>query len=304
LSALGGRLLALLHPQEENALTIVAGFVCMDGVVLCADSQEVIPDFTKNETEKIRTFKDMGLSIAISGAGHSEIIEAGAQLIEGALVDEYSKDEPYDRCQDLIRSAVQRLFEQSIRPYADFPSSERPFADFLIAVGVSNKFHQYDSLIKVSGTTVRTINPGGECIGSGLMIAKGLIERLYSPFMKLDELILIACYILYHTKRWTDGCGGNTDVWVSSAKHNFCGGVLPTQEIRALEDLFESFDERVASLLVKFVDKNTSETEFNRAAGQMNEELGAVRKRKFKDANAAVDWSFAALKKSISKANL
>lgn len=38
---------------EQKKLTIGAGFVRSDGVVLCANTQEVIPGYTKNTTEKI-----------------------------------------------------------------------------------------------------------------------------------------------------------------------------------------------------------------------------------------------------------
>jgi 20S proteasome alpha/beta subunit len=75
---------------RNRKLTIAAGFVCVDGVILCADTQETISGYTKNETEKIRLFKDQGLCVAITGAGDSELIETVSPLIENALFGDYS----------------------------------------------------------------------------------------------------------------------------------------------------------------------------------------------------------------------
>src|SRR5277367_974521 len=70
-------------------VTIAAGFSCFDGIILCADTQEVIPGYTKNETDKIRQWKDNGLCIATAGSGDSELIEALSQRIEDALTNTY-----------------------------------------------------------------------------------------------------------------------------------------------------------------------------------------------------------------------
>jgi hypothetical protein len=74
-------------------LTIAAGFIGQNGIVLCADTQEVIPGLTKNEVDKIRLWKDQGLCIAIAGAGDSELIETASQRIEKALYGDYSPRE-------------------------------------------------------------------------------------------------------------------------------------------------------------------------------------------------------------------
>jgi hypothetical protein len=38
-------------------MTIAAGFVCKDGVILCADTQETIPGYTKTDAQKLRSFE-------------------------------------------------------------------------------------------------------------------------------------------------------------------------------------------------------------------------------------------------------
>jgi 20S proteasome alpha/beta subunit len=261
-------------------VTIAAGFVCMDGIVLCADTQEVIAGYTKNETEKIREYKDQGLCIAITGAGDTELIETAGQLIENALTEEYSEQEARfaDDCRKIIENTLIGFLNTSIKPWATFPRDDRPsMPEFLVVIGVSNDVNKYQSLFKTSGTTVREIQPGGECIGAGVMIARSFIERFYDPFVGLDELILITCYIMYHTKRWTDGCGGNTDMVVSSVKNDFFGGVLSTADIRSLEDAFQEFDEQTAYMLRSLA--NSSQSQFNKRLKAIREELVEIRRK-------------------------
>lgn len=271
------------RPPRGNRVTIAAGFVCSDGIVVCADSEEVIPGYTKNEVEKIRMWKDRGLCIASTGAGDTDLIEHAGRLIEIALADEYSPKKcrfPED-CRKIIQKVFSQLFNESILPYASFPREDRPYADLLIAIGVSNDVNQYDVLFKASGTTVREIDFGAECIGSGTLAAKSLIERIYSSFLNLDDALIVACYILYHTKRWTDGCGGNTSVLVSSVRNGLFGGGIHPSEVKILETVFDEFDSHAHCMLMNFANPNVPDKDFKKSAQDIQDRLSSIRKKAF-----------------------
>jgi 20S proteasome alpha/beta subunit len=221
-------------------MTIAAGFVCADGIVLCADTQETT-GYTKNNTEKIRHWKDDGLCIAITGAGDAELIETVGERIQHALVWEYSPKEIRwtDQVRDIIQQEISSAFERYIAPYAAFPRDDWPGCDLLIVVTVKNEVNNYECLFKASGTTVRQIEFGGDCVGSGLILAKSLMERFCSSFMDLDELVLAMCYVMFQTKKWVEGCGGNTDLIVSSFSRDLFGGIS-SRDIESLEEQFES----------------------------------------------------------------
>jgi 20S proteasome alpha/beta subunit len=264
-------------------LTIAAGFVCNDGLVLCADTQEVIPGYTKNEVNKIRMWKDSGLCIAITGAGDTELIENAGQLIETALTDAYSPNECRwkEDFQKIIERTFVKLFKDAILPYATFPREDRPYIDLLIAIGVCGDATKYEVLFKASGTTVREIDFGAECIGSGTLVAKSLIERIYSSFLNLDDALIVACYILYHTKRWTDGCGGNTSVVVSSMKNGLFGGGIHPSEVKILETVFDKFDSHTHCMLMNFANPNVQDKDFQKSAKDIQDRLSAIRKKAF-----------------------
>ncbi len=241
-------------------MTIAAGFVCLDGIVLCADTQETITGYTKNSTEKIRQMCDQGLCVAITGAGDAELIETVGERIQRALFWEYSPRDMRmpDEVRDIIQKEISSSFERYIAPYAAFLRDDRPGCDLLIVVTVKNEVNNYECLFKASGTTVRQIEFGGDCVGSGLLLAKSLLERFCNSFMDLDELVLAICYVMYQTKKWVDGCGGNTDLIVSSHKRDLFGGIA-SPDIESLERQFESCEDTVNLLLTDLVNPNRTD---------------------------------------------
>ncbi|OLB41103.1 MAG: hypothetical protein AUH11_00365 [Acidobacteria bacterium 13_2_20CM_57_17] len=62
-------------------MTMVAGFCCTDGIVLCADSQETLDGYLKVDTPKAEIrpegkSKRKGLFAVFVGAGHGPLIDA------------------------------------------------------------------------------------------------------------------------------------------------------------------------------------------------------------------------------------
>jgi len=227
--------------------------------VLCADTQETT-GYTKNNTDKIRQMWDQGLGVAITGAGDSELIETVGERIQHALFGEYSpsKMRLTNEIRDIIQNEISSSFERYIAPYAAFSRDDRPACDLLIVVTVKNEVNNYECLFKASGTTVRQIEYGGDCVGSGLILAKSLLERFCNSFMDLDELVLAICYVMFQTKKWVVGCGGNTDIVVSSYKRDLFGNIA-TPDIESLERQFETCEDTVNLLLTDLVNPNRSD---------------------------------------------
>jgi 20S proteasome alpha/beta subunit len=267
-------------------VTIAAGFVCMDGVVLCADTQETIPGYTKNSTEKIKIWYEQNFTLAITGAGHSEVIETLSQRINKAAMGEFTPDNCLygDRAKELIEEAVLSFFERYLLPY---PEYERPDVALLIAI----QCHHNRYLLKAVGNTVRDLDPGistgADCIGSGVLLAHSLIEKLYNPFLELDDLIITACYIAFQAKRWVDGCGGNTDILVLTDELRTS---LSSSEIAALEKLFGEYDTRVGHVLTAVTNQNVPGAKVARDIKKMSHDLLEVRQQVAKNAPRLVKF--------------
>jgi 20S proteasome alpha/beta subunit len=264
-------------------VTIAAGFVCMDGVVICADTQETIPGYTKNSTEKMRVYDEKNFTLVVTGAGHSEVIDALTQRITEAAVSEYTQENYLygDRAKELIEEAVLRFFKRHLLPY---PQSERPSVDLLIAI----QCHHNRYLLKAADNIVRDLDPGkalgADCIGTGALLAKSLIEKLYNPFLQLDDLIITACYIAYQAKKWVDGCGGNTDLLVLTKELRIG---LSSADIAALESLFAQYDEEYGNVLTAVANPNTSHGKAAGTLQEMRHDLLAARKTLMKNDSLA-----------------
>jgi 20S proteasome alpha/beta subunit len=246
----------------RSTVTIAAGYVGMNGIVLCADTQETIPDYIKGNTDKIRYFFDRGLHVAVTGAGDSELIETIGERIEKALFRDYSPNtfRFTDEVRDIIQQEMSSSFRQYIIPYASFP--DRPSCELLILVSVDNDVNNYECLFKARDTTVREIQYEGACVGAGIIIAQSLFERLCTSFMELDELVLAICYVMFQAKKSVIGCGGKTDLIFSASKQHIFGGVSSI-DIGLLERQFDSCEETVNHLILDMVNPNCTEELFD-----------------------------------------
>lgn len=262
---------------RRRKVTIAAGFSCVDGIVLCADTQETIQGYTKTKTEKMNVLYADRCRVVITGSGDSEIVGTISQRLMSAAISEFDEDRWYeeDEVRGVMEDVLLEFFRRHLLPY---PQIERPFIELLIAVRCSrNRF-----LYKASGNTLRDLDPartgssGASAIGSGCLFANSLIERIYSPFLELDDLVTIACYILYQAKRWVDGCGGNTDIYVMT-KEGDLG--IRSHDIEAMEKMFAHCDENYDHLLAYSLNPNTPSADIAKSIGRLRAML-------FKDSKA------------------
>lgn len=235
----------VLRLPKRKSVTIAAGFVCLDGVLLCADTQETIAGYTKTKTEKILAEFEGSFGIAVTGSGDSEALKTLSQCVVSNVMGEYHHDALMFSI--TAKNIIERTASKFVREHLlIYPQSERPFIEGLLIAMTENQWH---GLYKLTGTMLREIVADGDAVGSGSLLAQSLKDKLYDPFMSLDELAIVAAYIIYEAKRYSDGCEGNTDMVIYSHKHNYGGGA-PTQAVRELESIFEEFDKWVCRNLI------------------------------------------------------
>jgi hypothetical protein len=153
----------------------------------------------------------------------------------------------------------------------------------LIGISFCNEALEYSALFKASETAVREVDPGegdmgADCIGNGLILGNNLIERFYSPFSGLDELLLIAARIIFHAKRWVVGCGGETDLVIIS-KQVF--RMIHRSDISELEKYFRVFDDWLDPIVQPFTNVNISDEDFLRDLRWREEQVMKFRQQLF-----------------------
>src|SRR5208282_837741 len=98
---------------SRKKMTIAVGFTTGDAVVLCADSQETVSDYSKTTTQKIKTttfFNNWRLAI-VGSSNASQYIE----LFEHELLKRLGsagEDFNYVRTVDIIRATLHQIHKQ------------------------------------------------------------------------------------------------------------------------------------------------------------------------------------------------
>lgn len=243
---------------RRKAVTIAAGLLCDDGVVICADTEETITEERKYKTDKITVAqeyvsenmvlryifpavqsvvpqvreKKLQWSIAITGAGHSDWVQA---YIQGMTRDVFPKISEKPTCgafESLLKDHTQCFFDKYLKGYAE-NSEQRPQACMIIALsfgGMEGAMYRTNANVVIRGEWHPHISVG---IGAPLFqhLADDLIKSSYS----MKQNAAIATYIMNRVKTDVPSCGGNTHIVMIGQDGTV--ETIPTRRIKELEIL-------------------------------------------------------------------
>lgn len=243
---------------KVNEMTIAAGFPCVDGLVLCADTRETISGYVKTDTEKIRTFEALEYKVVFTGAGGADLLDTMFdEMIEVLLTQ---KPQGFVQVSLTLKRKAKELYDSLVKPYLDLPLDERPTTPTIL---IGMQFKAATMFYKAHGATFPQLREA-ECVGMGIALGKTLIKRLHRFHMSLPHAVLIAIYILRHIKRGVDGCGGNSDI-ILLPNNGLTMTKFPTDEVRKLEEHFDKFDAAIRPVLISCADAQTEHKDFDRA---------------------------------------
>jgi 20S proteasome alpha/beta subunit len=256
---------------KAYTMTIAAGFPCSDGLVLCADTQEIIYSYAKVNTQKMTQIKSPHFNVAFTGAGDTGLLETTIQAMVKALILSDPKPHSIVEVEETLRGVLVETFDRHVAPYYQFPLDERPTADLLIGV-------QYDgmtSLFRAYGTSFfQTYEP--QCVGAGVVLGKSLIAQLFDNSMSIARGWLVALYVLNQAKTWVDGCGGNTDILLLSNRDKKVTRI-PTTEVEELESHFKQFNAFIQPLFVAVADRGVPHESFEQLVKQFRVDMLGLR---------------------------
>lgn len=237
-------LCAILRPKlakripRVRRMTAVIGYVCDSGVVLCADTQETIRGYTKTDAKKLLPFQCPALSLVFAGAGNN------STQIDGAIYEiaaQVIADEPKTGA-DLKRSVRKALGE--LFPREHYPRVGDPEVDILMAF----QWKTEAGLYRITDCSLAPIRSMA-AIGTSVILAAQLLQRHYDPHVQINEAAIICIYVMYHVKKWVDGCGGNTEIAIiprTTGTMTF----MPSVEVEKLEKYSAAYDDAVKGLLL------------------------------------------------------
>jgi 20S proteasome alpha/beta subunit len=227
-------------------MTIVVGFTCNDGLVLCADTQETISGYIKTYDGKVSTSVYRSLAICVVGTGTSDYIAAAREQ----LTDGFPDCNTFEELRTEMETRLLTFFDKNLARWSAFPEHERPSVELLI--GVSG-VHFGHAMFHYSGTSFRRTST--KAIGSGVLLANELINRHCFGNYNVSQLASLAIYILSKVKKGVDGCGGHTHVVALRKGRDIA--FTESRDIDAMEKEFEAIEKASDEVLVKrIVERN------------------------------------------------
>jgi 20S proteasome alpha/beta subunit len=248
-------------------MTIAAGFVAKDGVVLCTDSQYT--GGIKMNGKKIFPFPSNGVAIAFAIAGHeafsTRAIEECCTVLDRSLQGQTS----IPAIKDLIERGLRSFYRKHIFVR---PANDRD-AGFKLLVAIGNQ--QETPCLFVSTETVLNPVRGRECQGVGSYVGHHVIENAYRPDMSLEEAVVLGIHAVAMAKEYVDGVGGPTQLlWI---KKGIASTFHPLNATIFTENYMMSFERRSADLLFDAANPKLSEQDFQARAQRFLEHLGFIR---------------------------
>ena len=248
-------------------MTVAAGYLCHEGAILCADTQETIPGYVKTSTEKITVFDGSAYTVAFAGSGNNAV---QIDMVIQEICDELQDEEPPSSLvgfKVLLHKVLDRLLPQ---PYYPKDVSD---VELLLAVRENNHTHLFSVYDNVFSE-----KKDFECIGSGVVTGRSMFQRYYRRSHTLFESYIVAAYVLHHAKRWVDGCGGKSDIFLLPDSSKTVTR-LGSEEVEKLESYFDDLDAALLPLLTACPLETINDNRFRKQLAESDLLLWAARAR-------------------------
>jgi 20S proteasome alpha/beta subunit len=249
-------------------MTIAAGFVAADGMLLCAD-RLLTDGYTKQYSDKILTWSGYGITACFAAAGCATVAKMAIEDCASSL-NKLASDEPFSDVYSCIRDSVK--FIQ--REYVDaVPIEERQQSRFYLLIVVHTKqaglrmYSTNDAAI----SAVQTF----ECIGAGRGIGLHIMEPLYDRKMTIESLSSLALLAFAAAKDRVDGVGGKSQ-FISIGRDGLISPIVPHDGSDADEHVLE-FSENCNRLLLDIANKSLADSEFSTKLDKFIDEVRFMR---------------------------
>ena len=235
-------------------MTIIAGFRCQDGIVVCADTQETsgpakrnVPklEFTHGPTWSAEQNKMINhdLALAMCGAGDGPFVDKVASRAWDALRGVADIYEASDAVESMIKETY-REFGQIYQP-GSFPQAELVYG---ITIGGQSR------LFQASGPLVNEKSYASS--GIGYYLADFLAGRMGADgehgWLTTRQCVAVAAYILFQAKEHVEGCGGNSHIAV--LRESESSGMVDFQLVEHLTEYLKRADGFLGEILLATAD--------------------------------------------------
>ncbi len=248
-------------------MTVAAGFVCKDGVILCADTEVTTGNTGKYQQSKVVHLH--GVSYAVYAGDVAFVAEIAPQLRARIRATKSISALATD-----VGAEWKRCFTEH---YTKPPKSEKTFAYLLLTLWDPDRVKLYSALAR-NFYEVGTF----EIFGTGADVARAAVAPFYTPDIKVEDATVLGIYGISQAKKYAQLCGGETEVvrcrQIEEGKVAI--GKLDAALVRESEADVQTFMRAAGPALFSFVSARDSEKEAKSSLNAFTYALLRYRKEK------------------------
>ncbi len=250
--------------EPDPPMTIAAGYKCLDGIVICADS-EVSSDFDKYEESKIFTMTSVTApTVVFAGAGWMEFIKMAVSKIK--MTAQFAANA--NEIEEIVERVIMQVHRQHIRYY---PSASKPYFSLLVGIKDGGDLR----LLQTSGTSIRPVTHSA-FIGVGENLANYLSRGLTPEREPVERAALLAVQILEQVKTSVPGCGGRfSEVMILPEQGRMRN--IPPSKLLDVEYRGRDFSGILKPLLLSFSDSSITDEEFEASFTEFDRQCHKLR---------------------------
>jgi 20S proteasome alpha/beta subunit len=249
-----------MNPQQERRrrVTLIAGMVCKDGIVMAADSEQS-GYFRKSNVPKLESYDApgsyasslagsvAGSSVIIAGAGNGELADYASHKIVREAADIMSMDDVEARLEGVLGN----IFGTRFPIYkAD------DLGEFRLLIAIRAPDRDRPKLFSTYGSTL--VERSKFVLGSGTLVDY-ILDQIYDSDMTTEDGVAAALSLLQIAKKYVDGVGGESKVAVLTNE----GKVhqKPAFEVREEENILEEHSKLANTLMLSMMRTRTDSDE-------------------------------------------
>lgn len=275
-------------------MTIIAGFRCQGGVVLCSDTQET-SGTAKRSVPKLQCFQGPVISQDRKGMVNADLSLAICGAGDGPFIDKIAS-----RAWDAVRFVsdiweASELVETMIKEnYREFGQIYQPGACPQVSLIYGITKGGNSRLFQATGPVVN--ETGYASNGIGYYLADFLTTRMRGDgWLTIRQTVILAAYILLQAKEHVEGCGGDSHIAV--LRESESSGMVDFRLIEHLTEYLKSADRCTGDMLLAAADFSISDSDTSHAMSNSVDLLKFMRTEEIKrlEEHRERDWSFFSL---------
>jgi 20S proteasome alpha/beta subunit len=228
-------------------VTIAAGFVCSDGVVLCADT--LLSANYRQQGPKVWSWRGgRRVAVAVTGAGPYVLLKLAKEAIFRHLDATKGKGIPPGYIQhEIIERVIARIHDDHVDKATDWDRANGYGLSLLVAVRECSKATLYETDRRACSEVLAFA-----CVGSGAPVGNYVASTTFSPTLSSAWAEISAAYVIQQSKAYGDDCGGDTNIIV--VPNDGTALALSRARIRRLEQSGAAIHEAFGRVLIANAD--------------------------------------------------